>query len=359
MSKNEYSLRKLECYVEAQIPKLRIVNAKDLETMVECFTREELTEFSGLETREIIDSFWLSLITESLTEQYSETFKKGAAHYGAMWLGSYIVRFWEPDEISHAYPFKKILLTLGMDESSIDKEIARAKQSTDYSSNHKSGLHPIELTTYGMIQECITDYWYGLQRGLLAENSNSFRVISKVKGREALHTLQFTNLTAIQLEAEPELIENVIQATLNFQMPANEIPTVKDIELKTQSWIPKMNGEVIDLLKKIVGNLYNALEDTDKIGKLFTMYASYSERRFIKLIPNRFVSYGIKNLRQGYGIVGEIVLEQLGFNVGKSKSPNSLSEEIEFRIKTVIKRWAKHRLYLEGFLEGRSAPSIQ
>ena len=89
------------------------------------------------------------------------------------------------------------------------------------------------------------------------------------------------------------------------------------------------------------------------------MYASYSERRFIKLIPNRFVSYGIKNLRQGYGIVGEIVLEQLGFNVGKSKSPNSLSEEIEFRIKTVIKRWAKHRLYLEGFLEGRSAPSIQ
>ena len=167
--------------------------------------------------------------------------------------------------------------------------------------------------------------------------------------------MQFRNLTAIQIEAEPELIDNVIHATLNFQKPANEIAPIKDIESKTQEWIPRMNGEVIGLLKRIVSNLSIALDDKDKLGKLFTRYASHSERRFIKFIPNSFLAQAIRRIRPGYGIVGEIVLEQLGLISNESQVPKNTIEEIEFRIKTAIKRWVKHRLYLEGFLDKRSA----
>ena len=355
MSQTEPYIRKLRSYVNEQIPKLRTVSPLDLESMGETFTPEDLIESANLDSKEIIDSFRLSLITESLTEQYSQTFKIGAKKHGADWLENYISGFWEPDELGHADPFKNILITLGIDKRSIENEIQEAKESTNYHSTHKSGFHPVELTTYGMIQECITDYWYELQRDMLPENSNTSRVISKVKGREALHTVQFRNLTAIQIEAEPELIDNVIHATLNFQMPAIEIEPIKDIESKTQEWIPRMNGEVIGLLKRIVSNLSIALDDKDKLGKLFTRYASHSERRFIKFIPNSFLAQAIRRIRPGYGIVGEIVLEQLGLISNESQVPKNTIEEIEFRIKTAIKRWVKHRLYLEGFLDKRSA----
>ena len=354
MIQKEPLKQKLRAYVDEQIPKLRTVSVADLESMGETFKPEDLMDATTLEAQEIVDSFRLSLVTESLTEEYSKTFLIGARKYGADWLENYISGFWEPDELGHADPFKKILLSMGINQKSIEDEIAEAKETTDYHKHHKSGIHPIELTTYGTIQECITDYWYELQRSYLPENSNTSRVVSKVKGREALHTVQFRNLTAMQLDAEPELIDNVIQATLNFQMPGNEIRPVKHIESKTQSWIPRMNGEVMELLKRIIDNLRIALDDKEKLGKLFIQYASRSDLRLIRFVPNRLLAQAITKLRLGYGIVGEIVLEQIGLVTEEERVPKNALEEIEFRIKNVMKRWAKQRLYLEGFF-GKNA----
>ena len=321
MIRKDPVIRKLTSYVNEQIPKLITLNPLDLKNMGETFTPEDLIKVANLDSSEIVDSFRLSLITESLTEQYSQTFKIGAKTHGADWLENYISGFWEPDELGHADPIKNILIALGIDKSSIEYEIQYAKESTNYYNHHKSGFHPVQLTTYGMIQECITDYWYGLQRGLFPRNSKMSQIISKVKGREALHTVQFRNLTAIQIDADPELLDNVIYAILNFHMPANEIEPVKEIESKTQEWIPKMNGEVIELLRKIIFNLSIALDDKDKLGKLFTKYASSSDHRFIKFIPNSFLSQAIDRIRPGYGIVGEIVLEELGLISDESQVP--------------------------------------
>ena len=119
-----------------------------------------------------------------------------------------------------------------------------------------------------------------------------------------------------------------------------------------------MNGSVINLLKRIIFNLNIALDDKDKLGKLFTEYASHKERRFVKFIPNRILSQAIKKIRPGYGMVGEIVLEQLGLISKESMVPKNIIEETEYAIKTAIKRWVKGRLYLEGFIaDGSTALS--
>ena len=65
---------KMTTYVNEQIPKLKTVTNDDLESMFENFSPDQIVETSGLTAEEVVDSFRLSLITESLTEQYSETY---------------------------------------------------------------------------------------------------------------------------------------------------------------------------------------------------------------------------------------------------------------------------------------------
>ena len=346
----------IDSYVQDQIPKLKTVNSRDLESMFESFTPEDLVMESGMTAEDLIDSFRLSLITESLTDQYSKTFQLGAQMYGAQWLQDYVLGFWEPDEYGHADPFKNILVDFGINETNLKLDIEEAKQGVEYQTKHTSGFHPIALTTYGMIQECITDYWYELQRGFFPANSNTSKVISKVKGREALHTVQFRNLTALQLEADPALLTEVINATTTFQMPSNHIPNVSDIEKKTQEWIPKMNGSVIELLARIVANLNLALDDNKKLGKLLIEYATAGEQKFIDQVPNTLVKKALNTFPGSHGIVGEAMLEQLGLTTHEQEVPMNLLEKIQFNLRKSLKRYVYEKLDVEGFLKKSGSP---
>ena len=346
----------IDSYVQEQIPKLKTVNSKDLESMFESFSPEDLIVQSGMTADDLIDSFRLSLITESLTEQYSKTFQIGARMYGAQWLQDYVLGFWEPDEYGHADPFKNILVDFGINETDLRVDIDEAKQGVEYETKHASGFHPIALTTYGMIQECITDYWYELQRGFSPANSNTSKVISKVKGREALHTVQFRNLTALQLEADPSLLTEIINASTSFQMPSNHIPNVSDIESKTQEWIPKMNGSVIELLRRIVANLNMALDDNRNLGKLLIEYATASERKFIDQVPNTLVKKALNTFPASHGIVGEAMLEQLGLTANEKEVPMNLLEKVHFYLRKSLKRYVYAKLDIEGFLKKPESP---
>ncbi|MFL2804024.1 MAG: hypothetical protein ACJ0BB_03880 [Dehalococcoidia bacterium] len=345
---------KLYNYVNNQIPKLKIMQTSDLESMFENFSPEKIVETSSLTSNEVIESFRLSLITESLTEQYAETYKIGADMYDAQWLNNFVKGFWEPDELGHADPFKNILIDFGINQKDLEIEIGDAKSSIDYQTEHSSGFHPVALTTYGMIQECITDYWYELQRKFFPTNSNTYKVLSQVKGREALHTVQFRDLTALQLEKDPNLLEHIIHAAVAFEMPSNHIPAVKEIEAKTREWIPQMNGSVSELLRRIINNINLVLDDNSKTGKLILEYASNSEKQFFQLIPNRIIINAISNIRGGTSLVGEIVLDQLGLKGSEEQSPKTYIEEVQFRLKNILKRWAKEKLSIEGFISPSS-----
>ena len=88
---NKNSDIKLYNYVDNQIPKLKTIQTSDLESMFENFSPEKIVETSNLSSDEVIDSFRLSLITESLTEQYAETYKIGADMHDAQWLNNFVM----------------------------------------------------------------------------------------------------------------------------------------------------------------------------------------------------------------------------------------------------------------------------
>ena len=339
----------LDNYVDDQISNLKTVDTKHLEGMFENFSPEAIVEGSSMTPAELIESFRLSMITESLTEEYSKTFNLGASQYQSDWLGRYVSEFWEPDEMGHADPFKNILQDFGVDRSVINSEIADARSETDYFLHHSSGLHPISLTTYGIIQECITDYWYELQRGFFPDESNTSKILGYVKGREALHTVQFRDLTAMQIELDPYLMEQVLFAAVNFQMPANHIPTVKDIESKTQSLIPKMNGSVYELLIRVTQNIHESLNDKPLLGKTILGHASRSEKKFFGLIPQSTLVVCMSNLRGGYGLVGELLLDQLGLTGNEPDIHRTPLEKIQYHLKQPVKRWIRYKLELDGF----------
>lgn len=340
----------LNSYVDSQFPKLEVINVSALETMFEAYTPYEIVAGSEMSAEELVDTFRLSLITESLTEQYGKTYRIGANLYNADWLSNYVSGFWEPDERGHADPFKNILVDFGVDEKKLDVEIQVARESVDYSTKHESGFHPIALTTYGMIQECVTDYWYELQRGFFPPTSNTAKILSMVKGREALHTVQFRNLTSLQLESDPALLPEIINAATNFKMPSNHIPLVSELESKTKEWIPRMNGEVSELLRRIIMNLHSVLNDKDRLGKLLMEYASADDRKLIEKLPNSIVKQAMGSINGLHGLVGEIVLEQLGLVAEETNTDQSLSEKVIYRFKGIIKRWAVERMQMEGFI---------
>ena len=341
-------------YVWSQIPKLKTISTKSLESMFEDFHPDDLVRNSQMSAVELTDTFRLSFITESLTEQYAETFHKGAHIHEAQWLSDYITGFWEPDEKGHADPFRNVLTDFGIDKRKLEIEVELANEQTNYSSKHGSGLHPISLTTYGLIQECITDYWYELQRSFFPSKSYTAKAIGQVKGREALHTVQFKTLTAIQLEQDPLLLELIIQTIKNFQMPANHIPTVSSIEHRTQSWIPHMNGSIYELLKRILSNIYAVLQDKGLFGKILLEYASESEQRILARFPNEVISRAISSMRGGPGFVGELILEDLGIISSELQAPKTNFENLQFKFKQIVKRWASERLQLENFLPSTS-----
>ena len=348
-------MEQLDRYVAEQIPKLKTVQTKHLEGMFENYSPDEIVTGSGMSSAEIIESFRLSLITESLTDEYAKTFRQGARAHESEWLHRYVSEFWEPDEMGHADPFKNILVDFGLDQKLLELDINNARSETDYFLHHSSGSHPVSLTTYGMIQECITDYWYELQRGFFPDNSNTSKVLSLVKGREALHTVQFRDLTAMQIEADPGLIEEVVFAIVNFQMPANHIPLVSEIETKTQGWIPKMNGDLTELVTRIVANIHKALNNKAMLGKIILEYASQSERKFFDLIPQSTLIYCIGKVKGGYGLVGELLLEQLGLHGNEFESGVSMIDSVRYRLKQPLKRWVRDRLTREGFLQPKAS----
>ena len=337
----------LENYVKFQLPKLKTITQADLNSMFEGFQTKNLVKNSKISETELIETFRLSMITESLTEQYADTFIKGALDFKATWLTNYIENFWVPDELGHMDPFKNVLMDLGYNESELEQQIKDAKEQTDYLKSHGSDISPIALTTYGMVQECITDFWYELQLEFFPLESGTRKAISKIKGREALHTVQFRDLTSIQLENDPSLLLSILETITKFQMPGNHINIVKDIEEKSKTLIPKMDGEVIELVRRIIKHTQIVLNDTEKIGQLFTLYGSKQDKQLIKYIPNNTL-FGLFNfVNYGHGLIGEIILEKIGLYANELESLDSNHQIWKYKIKKIIKNWINDQFEIE------------
>ena len=66
------------------------------------------------------------------------------------------------------------------------------------------------------------------------------------------------------------------------------------------------------------------------------------------------LSSAISHVRGGYGLVGEIILEQLGLSASEPDMPKDFNESLQFKIKSILKRWAVKRMDLEGLLHSNN-----
>ncbi|MDA0797566.1 MAG: hypothetical protein O2826_03045 [Chloroflexi bacterium] len=250
----------------------------------------------------------LAMLTESGTDSYAAVFQQGAGKYNANWLTRFNQKVWVPDEYTHTLPYYMMLRTIGFTEEELDRQI-RELQARVY--EHCCGISPVELTTFGTVQEYLTDNWHGLLATLLkpaAPQASYFANL--VKRRETLHTVWYRGMTAIQVEENPELIELVAKTLSTFQMPGTQL--VPDCGPLALGWMQRLNVDFNHVAKELVRNFSESAGNVKRSGMLLVEMAVAREYP-IGPFPARFVRGAMNRLGgAGYGLLGEAVLEKVG-----------------------------------------------
>ena len=288
----------------------RLIDAKEMAEAGETIDVSNVLETlpDGLSEQDFVGILRLSMLTECATESYAAVFREGARVHDAPWLARFTDRTWVPDELTHAGPFEAMLMSLGFSEADLDGEIADV-QGAHY--DHCCGITPVELTTYGMVQEQLTDQWHGLVADLIKPAAPyAAHMAQRVKSRETLHTMWYREMTAILVAGDPTLLPQVADTILGFQMPGRQL--VPELQGKVLRWMPHLKTDFTQIAKDLVRNFSEVAGSSRGSGELLTDVAS--RRGFsIGPIPIRMAKVILRQLGGlGYQILGEAVRERVG-----------------------------------------------
>ena len=288
----------------------RLIDPKEMTEAGETIDVANVLEHlpDGLSEQDFTEILKLAMLTECATESYAAVFKEGARVHDAPWLARFTERTWVPDELTHATPFKAMLLSLGFSEEELDREITDV-QGTHY--EHTSGITPIELTTYGMIQEQLTDQWHGLIATLIKPAAPyAAHMANRVKGRETLHCKWYREMTAVQVAGNPALLGPVADTIMDFQMPGDQL--APELQNKVLRWMPHLKVDFARVARDLVKNFGEVAGNNRSSGELLATLATrrgYSigpiPVRMARAILSRFGGLG-------YEILGEAIHERVG-----------------------------------------------
>ena len=276
---------------------------------------EQLPE--GITEEDFVGVLRLAMLTECATDSYSAVFQEGAEQFNAPWLGRFNERIWTPDEHTHHTPYKYMLQSLGYSEEELDLTMHEVRER-HY--EHCCGRTPVELTTYGIIQEYLTDNWHGMISQLLKPSAPyAAKCASMVKRRETLHTTWYREMTAIQVEENPEIMGLVADTVLSFQMPGTQL--VPELGARSLEWMGKANVDFSRVTRDFVRHFQLVAGTMKRAGQLFVDLAA---KRGMKIGPVPLTA-----ARQmlgkiggpGYGLIGEAVLDKFGL-----PRPTSMSQ---------------------------------
>ena len=264
----------------------------------------------GLTEQDLAGILKLALLTECATETYGAAFAERAERFDAPWLARFNERVWVPDELTHHAPYKTILLALGFSEDELDREI-RATQEIDYV--HRGGDTPVHVTTFGIVQEYLTDNWHGLVANLLREASpEAAYMATRIKRRETLHTVWYRDMTALQVEADPRFVTSVAEGVLKFEMPANTL--APELQHNVRRWMPLMGADFERISRDLVRLIYETLSDTRLAGAMLVEIAAEKDFALGPISP-RLIRGALDRLGgPGYGLLGEALLERMGLS---------------------------------------------
>ena len=266
---------------------------------------DDLTE------EDLVGIMKLAMLTESATDAYAAVFTEGARAYNADWLIRFNEKVWVPDEHTHYTPYKLMLQSLGFSEEELNREI-RDTQGRHY--EHCCGMTPVELTTYGTVQEYLTDHWHGLIANLLKPAAPfASYCANQIKKRETLHTVWYRDMTAVQVEENPELISLVAKTLTTFQMPGTRL--VPEYGNRSLEWMQRMHVDFGRVAKELARNFSETAGSVKRTGVLMVEMA-VARNYPIGPFPPKLVRGAMNRLGgAGYGLIGEAILERVGLAI--------------------------------------------
>ena len=293
----------------------------------------------GLTSEDLVGILKLAMLTECATDSYSAVFMEGAQRFDAPWLARFNQRVWTPDEHTHYTPYKLMLQSLGYSEEQLDREM-REVQAHQY--EHCCGRTPAELTTYGVIQEYLTDNWHGMISRILKPGAPyAAKCSAMVKRRETLHTTWYREMTAIQVEENPDMIGIVAGTVHTFQMPGTRL--VPELGARSLEWMSKANVDFARIARDFVRNFQQIAGNVRRAGQMFVDLAA---RRGVRVgpVPLSAARSALDRIGgPGYGLIGEAVLDKFGIprpssasQTGPVSLPPRMYDAFRSRVRTMI-----------------------
>jgi hypothetical protein len=323
----------------------RLVNPEELRASAASLDVKEVVKQlpEGLTEDDFIGILKLAMLTECATDSYSAVFREGATTYNAPWLARFNDTVWTPDEYTHYTPYQYMLQSLGYSEEQLKNEMTDV-QGIHY--EHCCGKTPVELTTYGIAQEYLTDNWHGMISMLLRDVAPyAAQSATAVKRRETLHTIWYREMTALQVEENPELIPLVAETLKSFQMPGTRL--VPHFGNRALEWMGKANVDFPRVASDFVRNFYEVAGSMKRAGYLFVDLAA---KRGMKVgpVPLSSINKVLSKIGgPGYGILGEAVLDKFGVprpsNV-KQTSPINITPRLYESFRSSVKNVIASRI---------------
>lgn len=300
----------------------------------------------GLSEDDLAGILKLALLTECATESYAAAIRDRAQLFGATWLGRFNDNVWTPDELTHHAPYKFILMSLGFAEEDLDRQI---RQTQEKQFVHYGGETPVHVTTFGMVQEYLTDNWHGLIAKLLRGASpEAAYMATRIKRRETLHTAWYRDMTALQIEANPRWVTYVADEVARFRMPGNSL--VPELQTQSPRWLPLLGADFDRIMKDMLRLLHETLGNARTTGEFLVGLAA---EKGINLGPisARHVQAAMDRLGgPGYGLLGEAVLQRAGLDYlfkaswGRQDNGFRLYEGAYERIRDLVRSWLAAKL---------------
>jgi hypothetical protein len=292
----------------------------------------------GLSEDDLVGILKLALLTECATESYGDEIQECATRFDAAWLARFNAKVWVPDELTHHLPYKKMLLDLGFSEAELDREIKDTQQRRYV---HYGGPKPIHMTTFAMIQELLTDTYHGLIANLLRPTAPlAASMVMQIKRRETLHAVWYRDMTALQIEANPEFVAEVAEQANQFEMPS--LSLVPDLHEQGMRWQHSMGAEPEQIIRTLLRYVHEAFGDARLTGELVVRLAA-AQKVSLGPLPAAPIQAALNRLGgPGYGLVGEAVLERIGLGY-MFAAPSSASSAYQ-RVRALMRSWLAGKL---------------
>lgn len=299
----------------------------------------------GLSEEDLVGIISLSMLTECATDSYAQVFLDAAKEYDAPWLGRFTERVWVPDEYTHTDPFKHLLRDMGFSEQELEAAIKETKEKTYI---HTCGKTPIELTTFGMIQEFLTDHWYGMLAKLLRRTApEAARLATRVKRRETLHYVWYKEMSMIQVHDDPGLLPLVANTVTSFTMPGGSL--VPQYQGRVLDWMTPAGTDFNYNARQMVRHLFDIAGDSKRAGQLLLDVAVVGGINLGRISTVRLQSVIDRLGGVGYELLGEAVLESVGLPMppgvgahvdskiaGAVPTPSALYERMRSKVRSAI-----------------------